>query len=110
MAIDVYLSPLHRDKPETGCAVAALPTDIARSSQRAREAYTAQVRRYLDLYAELTPGDDPDDPPLILAALVGAIALARAVNDPSLSDEILERVARALHRHIHSECAPSAQA
>lgn len=110
MAIDAYLSPLHRDKPETGCAVAALPTDIARSSQRARAAYTAQVRRYLDLYAELTPGDDPDDPPLILAALVGAIALARAVDDPSLSDEILERVARALHRHIQGECTPSAQA
>ena len=110
MAIDAYLSPLHRDKPETGCAVAALPTDIARSSQRARAAYTAQVRRYLDLYAELTPGDDPDDPPLILAALVGAIALARAVDDPSLSDEILERVARALHRHIQGECAPSGQA
>ena len=110
MAIDAYLSPLHRDKPETGCAVAALPTDIARSSQRARAAYTAQVRRYLDLYAELTPGDDPDDPPLFLAALVGAIALARAVDDPSLSDEILERVARALHRHIQGECAPPAQA
>jgi TetR/AcrR family transcriptional repressor of nem operon len=110
MAIDAYLSPLHRDKPETGCAVAALPTDIARGSRRARAAYTAQVRRYLDLYAELTPGDDPDDPPLILAALVGAIALARAVDDPSLSDEILERVARALHRHIQGECEPSAQA
>lgn len=110
MTIDAYLSPLHRDKPETGCAVAALPTDIARSTQRARAAYTAQVRRYLDLFAELTPGDDPDDPHLILAALVGAIALARAVEDSSLSDEILERVARALHGHIHGECAPSAQA
>lgn len=30
--IDVYLSPLHCDKPETGCAVAALPEDIARGS------------------------------------------------------------------------------
>src|SRR6202011_2563417 len=30
--IDAYLSPLHRDKPETGCAVAALPADIARGS------------------------------------------------------------------------------
>lgn len=36
MASDAYLSPIHRDKLETGCAVAALPTDIARSSQRAR--------------------------------------------------------------------------
>jgi TetR/AcrR family transcriptional repressor of nem operon len=101
-AIDAYLSALHRDKPETGCAVAALPTDIARSSQRARTAYTAQVRRYLDVFAGLTSADDPDDPHLILAALVGAIALARAVDDPGLSDEILERVGRALHRHLQA--------
>jgi TetR/AcrR family transcriptional regulator, transcriptional repressor for nem operon len=107
-AIDAYLSPLHRDKPETGCAVAALPADAARSSPRTRAAYTAQVRRYLDLFADLTPAGDPDDPHLILAALVGAIALARAVDDPGLSDEILDRVARALHRHVQCECAPSA--
>jgi len=106
--IDAYLSPLHRDKPETGCAVAALPADIARGGQRARAAYTAQVRRYLDLLAGLTPAGEPDDPPLILATLVGAIALARAVDDPGLSDEILERVARMLHRHVQGECAPSA--
>jgi TetR/AcrR family transcriptional repressor of nem operon len=106
--IDAYLSPLHRDKPETGCAVAALPADIARSSPRARAAYTAQVRRYLDLFADLTPTGEPDDPHLILATLVGAIALARAVGDPTLSDEILERVARALHRHTQGEHAPSA--
>src|SRR4029077_15356739 len=87
--IDAYLSPIHRDKLETGCAVAALPTDIARSSQRARAAYTAQVRRYLDLFAALTPADDPDDPYLILAVLVGALAPAQSVNDTSLSDETL---------------------
>jgi TetR/AcrR family transcriptional repressor of nem operon len=106
--IDAYLSPLHRDKPETGCAVAALPADIARGGQRARAAYTAQVRRYLDLLAGLTPAGEPDDSPFILATLVGAIALARAVDDPGLSDEILERVARMLHRHVQGECAPSA--
>jgi Aldo/keto reductase family len=81
---------------------------VARSSPRARAAYTAQVRRYLDLFADLTPADDPDDPYLILAALVGAIGLARAVDDPGLSDEILDRVARALHRHVQGERAPSA--
>lgn len=106
-AIEAYLSPLHRDKPETGCAVAALPGDITRASPRARAAYAAQVRRYLELYASLTPTHDPDDPYLILAALVGAIALARAVDDPGLSDEILERAARALNRHAHDQDTPA---
>jgi TetR/AcrR family transcriptional repressor of nem operon len=98
--IDGYLSRLHRDKPETGCAVAALPTDIARTDPRGRAAYSRQVRSYIDLLAELTPAREPDEGHLILAALVGALVLARAVDDRGLSDEILERAARALHRYV----------
>jgi TetR/AcrR family transcriptional repressor of nem operon len=97
--IDGYLSPLHRDKPETGCAVAALPTDIARADPRARAAYARQVRSYIDLLTGLTRDRDPDQAHLILAALVGALALARAVDDRGLSDGILDAVVRALHRH-----------
>jgi TetR/AcrR family transcriptional repressor of nem operon len=98
--IDGYLSPLHRDKPETGCAVAALPADIAHANSRARTAYSRQVRSYVDLLAELTPASDHDEAQFVLATLVGALVLARAVDDRDLSDEILDRVARALHRHV----------
>jgi TetR/AcrR family transcriptional repressor of nem operon len=98
--IDGYLSRLHRDKPETGCAVAAVPTDIARTDPRARAAYSRQVRTYIDLLADLTPARDADEGHLILAALVGALVLARAVDDRGLSDEILDSTARALHRHV----------
>jgi TetR/AcrR family transcriptional repressor of nem operon len=101
--IDAYLSTLHRDKPETGCAVAALPTDISRTDARARAAYSRQVRTYLDLLAELTPARDPDERHLILAALLGALLLARAVDDRGLSDEMLDSVARALHRYVDAE-------
>jgi TetR/AcrR family transcriptional regulator, transcriptional repressor for nem operon len=98
--IDGYLSRLHRDKPEAGCAVAAVPTDIARTDPRARIAYSRQVRSYIELLAELTPGSVSDEAHLILAALVGALVLARAVDDRGLSDELLESAARALHRHV----------
>jgi TetR/AcrR family transcriptional repressor of nem operon len=98
--IDGYLSPVHRDKPETGCAVAAMATDIARSNPRARSAYSRQVRRYTELLAELIPGRDANEARLILAALVGALVLARAVDDRRLSDAMLESTGRALHRHV----------
>jgi TetR/AcrR family transcriptional repressor of nem operon len=105
--IDGYLSPLHRDKPERGCAVAALPADIARSSGRARRSYSRQVRRYVDLLVELDAGTDRDserdEALLILSALVGALSMARAVDDPDLSDEILQRTARALQRHTQRD-------
>jgi TetR/AcrR family transcriptional repressor of nem operon len=98
--IDGYLSRLHRDKPETGCAVGALPTDIARTNARIRTAYARQVRSYIELLTELTPARDSDEAHLILAALVGGLVLARAVDDRGVSDEILESTVRALHRHV----------
>ena len=98
--IDGYLSRLHRDKPETGCAVAALPTDIARTNARVRTAYACQVRSYIELLTELIPGRDSDQAHLILTALVGALVLARAVNDRGMSDEILDSAARALHHRV----------
>lgn len=94
--IDAYLSPTHRDNPETGCAVAALASDVARGNEAARATYTTHVRQYLDRLAQHTSSSSPDAPYLTLAALVGALALARAVNDSTLSDELLERTARAL--------------
>lgn len=103
--VDGYLSQAHRDRPETGCAVGALPEDVSRCSTRARQAYERQVQRYVDLLAELFPEADPeatrDEAVLFLSALVGALSMARAVDDAQLSDEILAGTARALHRHIH---------
>jgi TetR/AcrR family transcriptional regulator, transcriptional repressor for nem operon len=94
--VDGYLSQTHRDNPETGCAVVALPTDIVRATPGAREAYTRQVRSYIDLLSELNPSEDRDQAHLILAALVGGVLLARAVDDEDLSNEILESVARTI--------------
>ena len=100
--IDGYLSRPHRDKPETGCAVAALPTDIARTDRAARTAYSRRVRTYIDLLISLSPARDPDGAHLILATLVGALVLARAVDDRLLSDEILDGAARALHHYVET--------
>jgi len=108
--IDAYLSRAHRDAPETGCAVAALPADVARGEARTRAAYGRQVQRYVEQLAALAPERDPqgarDDVTLVLAAAVGGLSMARAVDDAELSDEILARTARALHRHIDAWSAP----
>ena len=84
-----YLSVAHRDSKGRGCAVPALATDIARSNPRARAAYTAQVGRYLDLLGRLN--EDANEKAarkhaiMTLSALVGAVCLARAVDDDMLS-------------------------
>jgi TetR/AcrR family transcriptional repressor of nem operon len=99
------VSKAHRDTPQVGCAVAALPADVSRSGSRARHAYSRQVRRYIDRLVGLIRHADPDtkrdEAILTLSALVGAVAMARAVDDQELSDEILARTANALHRRAH---------
>ncbi|MER5787870.1 TetR/AcrR family transcriptional regulator [Streptomyces sp. NPDC001980] len=98
--VDGYLSIAHRDTPEDGCAVAALPQDVSRADERTRAAYGRQVENYLDILADLGSGDDRAAERrqafLALSALVGAVAMARAVGDSDLSAEILSETAAAL--------------
>jgi TetR/AcrR family transcriptional regulator, transcriptional repressor for nem operon len=95
--VNWYLSPDHVANPGSGCAVAALGNDAPRADARVRRAYTEQVERYLaDMRALM--GDDATDAAAATAvsAMVGAIVLARAVDDPELSTRILESVAATL--------------
>ncbi len=95
------MSPTHRDDAGSGCAIAALANDVARGSQEARTAYTHHVRGYLiGLSRALAgrPEGADGDAYMTLAAMVGALILARSVNDPTLYDELLSQTARALRR------------
>jgi TetR/AcrR family transcriptional regulator, transcriptional repressor for nem operon len=97
--VDAYLSPAHRDSLATSCAVATLAADVARADDRARAAYARQVGMYLDLLGKLIDGDAPAQRAKAIAALsalVGAVVMARAVNDERLSREILASTAAEL--------------
>ena len=87
-AVAYYLSPQHRDSPETGCAIAALSQDAARGSTELRTAFETGIRNYTDLIVELAAV--PRAKALaIYAEMVGALTLSRTVIDPVLSAEIL---------------------
>jgi TetR/AcrR family transcriptional repressor of nem operon len=91
--IDAYLSIAHRDNLGSSCAVTTLAADVARSNPRARAAYTTQVGTYIDLLERLLPpGSNAQQRATAittLSTLVGAVSMARAVNDEALSREIL---------------------
>jgi TetR/AcrR family transcriptional regulator, transcriptional repressor for nem operon len=88
-----YLSERHRDDRANGCAVVALGADIARQGEGVRRGLTAYVRAQLDRYARLfrdrTAASRRKRAITTLAGMVGALTLARAVDDPTLSNEIL---------------------
>jgi len=98
--VDGYLSTWHRDHPESGCAVPSITEDVGRAGGSARTEYTHQVHEYLAMLADLI--DNPDrkvrerEAALMLSALVGAISMARAVDDADLSKQILTNAAAAL--------------
>ena len=95
--IDWYLGIGHRDDLATSCAVTSLAGDVARSNARARTAYSRQVAAYLELFAQLIAADKPKARRVkaiaAWATLVGAVSMARAVNDDKLSREILKTAA-----------------
>jgi TetR/AcrR family transcriptional repressor of nem operon len=100
--IDAYLSLAHRDNLGTSCAVTTLAADVARSSPRARAAYTDQVGVYIDMLERLLPPGTRDRATAItaLSTLIGAVSMARAVNDEPLSEEILASVASQLKARL----------
>jgi len=111
--VNGYLSARHRDHPESGCAVACITEDVARIGGSARAKYTDQVQEYLAMLAKLI--DNPDRPAgereavLMLSVLVGAISMARAVDEPALSQQILTNAARALKERIQARSDPRTQ-
>src|SRR5260370_35010180 len=94
LLVDAYLSVAHRDGLATSCAVTTMANDVARGNARARSAYTKQVGIYLELLATLIATDTRKSRRAkaisALATLVGAVSMARAVNDEKLSRELLK--------------------
>jgi len=88
-----YLSDRHRADRATGCAVAALGADVARQSPALRRTLTTGVRRQIDRIASLlkrgAPAERRRRALASYAGMVGALVLARAVEDRALAREIL---------------------
>jgi TetR/AcrR family transcriptional regulator, transcriptional repressor for nem operon len=93
--LQAYLSADHRDSPETGCLIAALGTEIGREAG-VRSAFTAHVAASIDRFRKHLPWRSKKtaraDAIRTLASVVGAMVLARAVDDDALSREILRDV------------------
>jgi TetR/AcrR family transcriptional repressor of nem operon len=89
-----YLSPRHRDDPGQGCAFAALSGDAARCGKPVRTAFAEGLERLIEIVAKTVPSRSKAvrrrRAVAAVAELVGALILSRAVEDSSLSDEILD--------------------
>ncbi len=92
--VRAYLSEQHRDHADCGCPSAALLPEISRQEPVTRHVYTESVKRLLKAVEKQLP-DMPKGPKArqiaigTMGLLIGTLQMARAVDDPSLSEDIL---------------------
>lgn len=100
--LESYLSPRHRDRSAAGCPIAALGVDVSRQGGAVRGVFTRGLRPFIDRLQRLVPGRSADAKRkaalATLSGMVGALILARAVDDPALSEEILAAARESLGR------------
>lgn len=87
-----YVSRAHRDARTTGCAIAALASDVARADAASREVMAAHLDEFVAQLAQSLHSQDEGDAMLAVSAMVGAVLLARVQTDTKKSDALLKSV------------------
>ena len=89
-----YLSKDHLEQAEGGCPLAALGSETPRQVGEVRRVVTRYIKEMTDLVARQSPAwGSPaahDEALVMVATMVGAQLLARAVDEPALSDRLRE--------------------
>nr|WP_315466558.1 TetR/AcrR family transcriptional regulator [uncultured Undibacterium sp.] len=89
-----YLSPQHLQDAENGCPIAALGSEMPRQAPEVRQVATRHIKEMIDLVARQlpdwgTPGAH-EQALFIVSSMIGTMVMARAVDDPRLSDALRE--------------------
>ncbi|RZL91957.1 MAG: TetR/AcrR family transcriptional regulator [Variovorax sp.] len=92
--LGAYLSKEHLEHAELGCPLAALGSETPRQAAEVRRVATRHTKEVIDLVARQSsdwgqPGAH-ERALVTVATMVGALILARAVDDPGLSDGLRE--------------------
>ncbi|WKZ87691.1 TetR family transcriptional regulator [Ralstonia pickettii] len=103
--LDRYLCLAHVKHPEAGCAVPGLAAEIARADASVRALYQEEMRKGHAILAQRL-GDD-DAAWAMIAQLVGAIHIARAMPDAAMQRTIVEASKRFLQDAVTRLAAKS---
>lgn len=90
--LNAYLSKAHVENAEQGCPLAALGSETSRQAPEVRRVATRHIKEMVDLVARQSPDwgrpDAHEQALVTLSTMVGTLLLARAVDDPGLSDSL----------------------
>jgi TetR/AcrR family transcriptional repressor of nem operon len=88
----MYISADHRADPASGCVMPTLSADVARSSPQIRETYERRMLALVGKMSNALGGTGPDREKRawsIIAMMIGAIAVSRAMPDGEKADQAL---------------------
>jgi TetR/AcrR family transcriptional repressor of nem operon len=99
-----YLSEAHLEHRERGCAFSALGSDAARQPLSVRSAFANGLKPMIKILSGLVPGVSAAvrrrKAISTMAEMVGGMVLARSVDDPKLSREILATVSNNVVEYV----------
>jgi TetR/AcrR family transcriptional repressor of nem operon len=94
--LDFYLSPEHRDNFGFGYLLPALAADIARQSESVKGAFTDSLKQNMTRIANYMPARDAKNKlkqaMMIVSGMAGSVQIAHAIENPKLSDLMLDSV------------------
>lgn len=97
VVIESYLRPEHLTGVETGCVVSAVLSEMPRQTPEVRAASAERIRRLIERVRKALPdGADPAQAQLIASTMVGALQLARGLDDERKGKAMLKSVRDAL--------------
>jgi TetR/AcrR family transcriptional regulator, transcriptional repressor for nem operon len=102
--IDAYLSPMHRDARDKGCALTALNGDVARMSDDTKARFELGIERTLNILSDalsklqiLNPKELASS---VLTEMVGALAISRTLSNLELSSWLLDNTRASVKKRI----------
>jgi TetR/AcrR family transcriptional repressor of nem operon len=102
----LYLSDQHRQDAGHGCVMPSLSADVARAGDSVREAYRRRICDVIAVLAPAMPGTPEEQEHrawTVVASIVGAITIARALPSGDQAQAVLDAVLTSTMQSITNE-------
>ncbi|MCP1495487.1 TetR/AcrR family transcriptional repressor of nem operon [Pseudomonas migulae] len=94
-----YLTQGHMNNWTEGCPIPALAADVARAGGSVSSSFTKGIEQLIDTLMALVEGESHDEKYQeslrVLSSIAGAMLIARALDNPELSQQFLQSVINA---------------
>jgi AcrR family transcriptional regulator len=99
--VQEYLSAYHVENPSDGCVMPTLSADVARAAASTREAYEHKISALAERMADVLDGTDRKRRAWsVVALMVGAVSVSRAMANPAAQAEVLDAASETADRII----------